>query len=456
MRHPIQGDRQHGYSIVEIGIVLVALSFMVTGALWGFSQQSHNERNDSTREYMQTLEDAVVNYAYANRTPGLEFTYLVTITSTQPALSIVNTVTVQIGSGRPILPCPDIDGDGYEDRSGTRAQVPGLSVDSFGLNIRVVDLTLIRSNCVDNKGIFPYLTLRTKPADPWGNHFTYWVDANNFAHGRFGFDQTSRGSPIFPHLAINRGNNLGSPGADYALDFAFISGSLQGLTGQNQGSAGRNFANGYVLERIIDPASPACADNCDYVLVAGEPIEPLATETGNTGVDLRKTIFQGDLIRATDRQIYTTRYTGDNVYPMKNGIAFAIVSHGANGHGAVVHLNDNETRAEFLCLPESEDEGELINARRTNSCQVKDRPVPNNCTTIQNFSNNCQESNRFNRGNGIFVSGTRANGSFSADSREQVIFDDIVTWMHPTELITKLTRLGALPQERPLLGVIPQ
>lgn len=447
---------QLGYSIVEIAIVLVALSFMVTGAMWAFSRQTENDRYDSTLEYMQVLEDAVVNYAYIHRTEGNSFTYNLTLTNSYAGsvTTVFRRASVHIGGGRPVLPCPDLNGDGLEDRTGDATHpgvLPGLQPLSIIVttSLVVAGLSDTYGRCVDDKGFFPYRTLRTKPADPWGNYFTYWVDANNFAHEGFGFDQTTKGNAIFSHLAYSRGDRVGGaiPGADYALSFAYGTNYTGYMV--ERSSFNHLFGNGYVLARQDDTGyyGTGCSDNCDYALIAGNPLEDVATRTNSSGVDLRKTNFQASLLPVSNRQLFNHLYSGNTFYPMENGIAFAIVSHGPNGHGAAAYFSDHSRRTTFTCNPESEDEGELINARRTVSCPIKAYPTyPTNCSngTRTGFSNNCQNSNRLRRGNGIFVYGTRS-----------LEFDDIVTWMHPTELITRLTDLGTLPLEPPLIGVVP-
>ena len=116
-------------------------------------------------------------------------------------------------AGRPYLPCPDSDGDGYEDRwpGGANGFAQGVEIKpdlTVTATIGVIrrpftrsPLTWIAPNesgeweewlpygeCRVAKGAVPWRTLGVEPSDGWGNRHTYFADIV-FSNAIFGFDR---------------------------------------------------------------------------------------------------------------------------------------------------------------------------------------------------------------------------------------------------------------------------
>lgn len=105
---------QLGFTLLEMAIVMVVLGLLLGGILMPLSTQMEKQDRDETQKILQDIQDALIGYAMAN--------------------------------GR--LPCPDTDGDGIIDMSGT---------------------------CTNVQGTIPWVDLGVGKNDVWGQSFTYRV-----------------------------------------------------------------------------------------------------------------------------------------------------------------------------------------------------------------------------------------------------------------------------------------
>lgn len=115
-----------GFTLIELAIVLVILTILVGGLAVPLSAQIQARRVAETRKTLEEAKEAIVGYAMTHRTAG--------------------------ATPRPHLPCPDIDGDGREDRVAT----PGA--------------------CARADGYFPWVELGGAAQDAWGNRLAYVVE----------------------------------------------------------------------------------------------------------------------------------------------------------------------------------------------------------------------------------------------------------------------------------------
>ena len=99
-----------GYTIVELSIVLVVAGLLLSGAIASFDRWARYEQARTTRDTIDLVKEAIVQYAARNRTAPRPITIESDITG-----ETVRTPW-NMPPSRPYLPCPDITGDGIEDR----------------------------------------------------------------------------------------------------------------------------------------------------------------------------------------------------------------------------------------------------------------------------------------------------------------------------------------------------
>ena len=136
MKRPL---KQSG-NLVEIALVL-AIVLMISSLLAvKYYQVQRDARNAETARSIGLIKEAIMDYAAAN---GARSRIIVNANATQ-------NVQWRLPAGRPYLPCPDITGDGLEDRNAIPAN-PILMVN--------VAATLfpgeMHGNCSSNKGTVP-------------------------------------------------------------------------------------------------------------------------------------------------------------------------------------------------------------------------------------------------------------------------------------------------------------
>ena len=399
---------RRGYSIVEAAIVLAAFLLLVGGMAWPFAQSIRSDQDASERAYMESMKEAVVAYAMRNRTPGgsmeIEFTAV--------------TLNVGIPSGRPYLPCPDTDGDGLENRVNRKVSglvtVTASDAKPYGVTIRDNHFGM----CTSWRGMFPWRTLGTKPADQWGNHYDYYVHTM-LASPLLGFDETSgrylnlvavsgEGEECelgdwlptgtgYDNLGVSTQGALGYMGLDNFLDYPSI------IVGRmHDAPAGT---------RILEAAASGQAFDASFL----QDRRRLANGSGDQ-VEVLRHCWSSYYV-AADIQMRRA-YEG--------GVAFAIVSHGRNGYGAVrhdpaqAHLHRAITSADCYAFPGSGDAfaSEIANG----SCLPSTLSNPN--------------SGRFH----LLLHSTTTTGGWD------VYFDDLVAWMMPQQLFGELAQVGALPR----------
>ena len=364
-----------GYTIVEMAIALAVLGLLFAGALYPWQNRVESDQRREVESLLDSARLAVVAYAARNRTRAASF---------RPQ---VGGPVDQIPAGRPYLPCPDITGDGVEDRERIAVDRARLDeVSDFG-NVRNPfvrdDIVGVGSTdgigvCSQHKGMLPWATLGVAENDVWGGRFTYRVDPA-FSSALLGFDETTR-ADIY----------------DFR-DLCPIGSSSEDRFSRRDGSEGCSTRRADLpMPAIICDAVPCNLDSIGQSAGIGNILIGLvATASVN--------IFPSDYER------------GDII----DGAVFVILSHGPNGRGAF------NRHGAVSCNKFPDDEGEQINA----NVRLPD-------ANVTDFNYSCNLAN--NDDDHFFVSHPRIRGG-------AVDFDDIVIWASANEIIGQMAALGVMP-----------
>ena len=128
-----------GFSLIEMAFVLVIITLLLGGLLVPFATQVEQRRIAETNKALEEIKEALIGYALSHSS------------TTAPS--------------QPYLPCPDVNGDGAEDRDTATG------------------------NCTLDEGEYPWVDLGTTPSDAWGNRFHYRV-ISSFSNSQNGFSLT--------------------------------------------------------------------------------------------------------------------------------------------------------------------------------------------------------------------------------------------------------------------------
>ncbi|CAG0987534.1 hypothetical protein MTYP_02098 [Methylophilaceae bacterium] len=162
-----------GFSLVEMAVVLVIVGLLIAGLALPLTAQIDMKHYNETQKELSDLREALIGYALSNT-----------------ALD-----------GKPHLPCPDTDLDGFENREAT-----GL--------------------CTNIESDVPWATLGLGQSDNWSNAYRYRV-TSAFANSTTGFTlSTPRDILILekaggnmlasnvPAVLLSKGKNGFGAGAD--------------------------------------------------------------------------------------------------------------------------------------------------------------------------------------------------------------------------------------------------
>ena len=331
-------SRQRGFTLVEIAIAMVVIGLLLGASAW--MSRTLDERRQLQRE-MQRLEivrDAIVGYAIRNRTRER-------ILKVVPWFGPKGNWEFRLPAGRPYLPCPDIDGDGYEDRVPYWAFSQGAEVNpDLAVTVTIGELAppwnghLIWTHdsdgfpaaypygeCRVSRGGVPWRTLGVSPSDGWGNRHTYFADPV-FSNAIFGFDRQTVADIYDPRVPS-------APGYGPSLrHFKWVYGDLLDrdmLTAPDPSSTTEGAAHNRSCPAAICIGSGVCdpaqqtfnhedARRCAWRLSA-DPNNP--------------TVFKAGLVTAEE-------IPGRKHYPpgsVVDGLPFVLASHGPNGRHAVNH-----------------------------------------------------------------------------------------------------------------------
>lgn len=141
----IRTIRQHGFSLIELAVVLFIISLILGGLLPPLATQIEQKEREQTQAQLDEIKQVLYGYAFKNN----------------------------------YLPCPDC-----RDNSGNCAGV--TANDGFEDTIAGTGNTL---DCASEVGNLPWASLGVQEYDAWNQHFTYRVD-NEFA------DRESSTNPV--------------------------------------------------------------------------------------------------------------------------------------------------------------------------------------------------------------------------------------------------------------------
>ena len=391
---------QRGYNLVEIAIVLVVALMMASWLVGNYYEFQKDQRVRETERRIDVIKDAIAEYAVAHRIK------LVSLYDSSAA----DRIYWHLSPDRPYLPCPDITGDGLEDR------LPLLNL-AGDIDIMEGYGTFRGNECYRDKGLVPWRTLGTPPADAWGNHFSYRVDPE-FANSLLGFDEQTK---------ADDSSNLG-------LD------SPLSLTVRADGRA-------LVVKTTVFPASVDISVNTGDVQAIALWGDPVRSDTASPSLLCNRSpcshaqienITHGDIASvamtlqtggyANRLPVYAV-YDGDN--NIVNGLPVVIVSHGQNGYGAV---SSQREAGAYGCNAFPNVVGHADERQNAYASASVLHPV----------------------GCDIAVAGGNQHG-FVVRAHSEVAgeeYDDVVGWMSTEELITRLTHRGVFPVEKlPPLGL---
>ena len=419
---------RRGYSLPEMAIALVVIGILVGGIVVPLGSRLKAEARLKTENLIYDAREAVLGYGIANRTVG-------GAGGVQIQAMDFNGLPHAMPEGRPYLPCPDVTGDGVEDRFYDSSSTFEQALFA-GISPTLIDPTYIHyfnplssppagfnfrlGSCQEQKGLLPWRTLGlTEKGDSWGRQLGYWVDLA-YSNRLLGFDEFSRADVSDPRRGYVAATLSGSRLLFY---------SSRQITSRS-GVGHMNLAGGIVCSHLfkagatgIDDADVGCPPARDKQtnLLAGI----IHTHPGMVTLGARRI------------PAYAGADNQDNATGIVNGAAFVIFSHGPNGWGGV-------NAESGKCSPIPPDSDNL--AERANAFYAAEHPLLATAGPgCEEITSNLLSENRFVAsppGNAV-GEGEKAYGG-----------DDIVIWTSPQALFGAFMQAGALPI--PKLGFAPE
>ncbi len=205
---------QHGFTLIELAIVLVILTILIGGLAVPLSAQIQARRIAETNKTLEEAREAVIGYAMSHRTGALcKCTYSANpspgnppiVTATPPAClsfcpvttTATDTGTLTLPTGH-YLPCPSNDGTGIESRypDGAGAHAGECIPCNDANHDNLDDVTGKRCN------LLPWATLGAANQDAWGNrlHYSLTNDPSNplktYGNKSTGFSNSNSGDNV--------------------------------------------------------------------------------------------------------------------------------------------------------------------------------------------------------------------------------------------------------------------
>ena len=340
-------NRRRGFTLVEIAIAMVVIGLLLGATAW--LSRTLDERRQLQRE-MQRLEivrDAIVGYAIRNRTRER-------ILKVVPWFGPKGNWEFRLPAGRPYLPCPDWDGDGYEDRvplwafpQGVEVK-PDLSVTvtvgalappddrwlTWTQNSSAAPVVHPYGECRVQRGGVPWRTLGVDPSDGWGNRHTYFADPV-FSNAIFGFDRQTVADIYDPRVPSAPGYG---PSLRHLRDTHSDFGGSETLTAPptDAGSGGYHNCPAAICigNRFCNPARDS---------LPLSDVRRCAWRLGETPEN--PTVFKGGLVALEAFDDGRKYYPAGSVI---DGLPFVLLSHGPNGRYAVNHWATLQNRTRGL------------------------------------------------------------------------------------------------------------
>ena len=332
--------RQRGLTLIELAIALAVVGLVLGATLIPLRALDEVRQLQDEQRRLEVVRDAVVGYALRHQTR--ERTVKFRIWHQRGILGVSSQFRTdrefRLPAGRPYLPCPDWDGDGFEDRVPERADgfiqgmeaKPGLTATLGISSPGIVGYFMWESydenggliygsqrpygECRVSRGAVPWRTLGIDPSDGWGNRHTYFVD-QVFSSAIFGFDRQTIADIYDPRV----------PNA-----LAFEASPRQSTIHPPEPSSFRRAVQHNCPAAICDGGR---AGDCVTHEIENLPEDP-SKECGWRSWD--SLVLKAGA--ATKERIKIDN--GRKVYPpgsVIDGLPFVLVSHGPNGRFAVNH-----------------------------------------------------------------------------------------------------------------------
>ena len=394
---------RRGFNLIEIAIVVVVLGILGSAVLVPLTATLIEDQYDREEIAIERAKQAVIGYAARSSTPG------VTVDFQPDSQGRIGAAIEEfvIPAGRAYFPCPDITGDGHEDRiyfGEFGVQIDPIMLDNGEILIDAFNLLNNNNNnfdlktagaCASMRGFLPWKTLGLPSDDVWGNLYTYGVDYA-YSHGLVGFNKNTIADEFTAHdLATEDAN-----GNLILQRRGVVRGRIPNL---NNGRTTRNEA--LPIGLCLGIGSPCGNDKITsptLTLAFGDRADAAAANpVGN------RTYMANDL---------------------RDGLIFVIVSHGRNGFRAG-RLTGGDANAipptHFTCngLPA----GTSSNIRENTNAPFVDLAI----TMLPNICNLSTATNLHSR---LFAVMRRNN--FDTNTT----FDDVMVWATREEINEVITR----------------
>ena len=447
-------NKRRGFTLIEIAIAMVVIGVLLGAVVPTMRALEERRQFKNENSRMETIRDAIIGYAIRNRTRArtIEFVpYYRDGNFTLPSR------TFHLPAGRPYLPCPDWDGDGYEDRHPVEHFAQGVEIrPNLAITATIsraarnlgyyphLRLDIIGSkqhgDCVVSRGGVPWRTLGVHPADHWGNRHTYYAD-QVFSNAIFGFDRQTVADIFNPRIPESP-DHLRSPRVFTSTGESVTHHCPAVIC--NGIFAGNCWQHDY-LNSV--PQAIQCTWGDLHPLVANRPPPSYEALVLKAGAVIKEEMHNG----------------GRKIFPpgsVIDGLPFVLVSHGPNGNYAVNHWatlrnpRDEDGNLTPVCnwrvsensnIVSSDNRGrihEAVNGSRIapnhefSSFPSRPRPPPTARCPQMAWIETGWANGRINR----------FNPSFFAWEPPGDEFDDLLLWITREELTTSISgRIPRLP-----------
>ena len=435
--------RQRGFTLIELAIALTVVGLVLGASIIPLRMLDEARQLQDEKRRLEVVRDAVVGYALRHRTRARTVQLMTWPTPLFPW-------EFRLPAGRPYLPCPDWDGDGFEDRRGFVHGVEkpnprptvieigespfrdrGARALFFGLSFPggIHDVRLPHGECMASRGTVPWRTLGVDPSDGWGNRHTYFVDPV-FSNAMFGFDRQTIADVSDPRIPKAAGFGT-KRYANFLNNSSFqTNGCPAVICDGGRANEGAGCARSWTRDAACGTFEPD-----GLILKAGAVAR--ATLSGPPG---EKLFLAGSV---TD------------------GLPFVLVSHGPNGRFAVNHwatLNDPVIQDRF---------GRILKSSICNSAgEMRPAPLLDKLVSVEDELAQALAHEGMNGTRGSFAS---SRCSQVANIRDETLvhfhlsffaweppgvsrrgeFDDLLLWMTREEL--SLAAPGRIPPLPPMV-----
>ena len=452
-------NKRRGFTLVEIAIAMMVIGVLLgaTVATMRALEERRQFKNEIRR--METIRDAVIGYALRNRTRARTIEFVPYYHRDFAPSFTLPSRTFHLPADRPYLPCPDWDGDGYEDRFPKGHFVQGIEIHPnlaitatitravrrlghyphlhwlrWNADIRLHLASQPHGDCVVSRGAVPWRTLGVHPADHWGNRHTYYADPV-FSNAVFGFDRQTLADVFDPRIPESPGH-LRSPRRYFQAGIGRNNSGTVGCPatmcdGIRAGNCWQHDYYGPFIRAVectwgnIPPFTP------------NRPTPPYEVLVLKAGAATKEAMHDG----------------GRKHFPpgaVTDGLPFVLVSHGPNGNYAVNHWatlqnpKDEDGNLTPVCNWRVSENSNVVspdNRGRIHEAVNGSRVAPNHAFSsfLSNPNSSPPPTERCPQIVWTDFRANRFNPSFFVWEPPGDEFDDLLMWMTREELTAKIS-----------------